>query len=115
MKSEDVLKLVDAGFSKDEILSILSNGEGSPVVDKVDKVDKVQEVTVTDQEGEQLNPAPEEEKKTSVSSDPLKEELANLRKEIQELNKGAISVPATTEAEDSVDIMAKVFGLEKYK
>ena len=112
MKSEDVLKLVDAGFSKDEILSILSNGEGSPVVDKVDKV---QEVTVTDQEGEQLNPAPEEEKKTSVSSDPLKEELANLRKEIQELNKGAISVPATTEAEDSVDIMAKVFGLEKYK
>lgn len=98
MNAEDVLKLVNAGFSKEEIMALTVSDAAQPVAPA-----KEPEPT----------PAPVEEvKKNSPSSeDVLLNRIGDLEKLIQANNRQNVEIQ-TPKQETADDIFRSVFGLE---
>ena len=97
MDVEKLLKLVDAGFTKDEIMALAQPKAEEPKAEEP----KVEEV-----------PAEPEVKKNSDSSDELKTRIDDLEKLVQAKNRED-AVFDTPPKETTVDdIFKSVFGLE---
>lgn len=96
MDVEKLLKLVDAGFTKDEIMALAQPKAEEPKAEEP----KVEEV-----------PADPEVKKNSDSSDELKTRMDDLEKLVQAQNRQnvVIDTPKETTVDD---IFKSVFGLE---
>lgn len=116
MKSNEILELVRAGFTKEEILSMEGNneeaGKNSPAADPVPDGplsggDKDQKETDPDN-------SVKEEKKTSSegsSEDVLLNQIKDLKKEIQALNRDAVDneLPKT-QTENCEDAITNFLG-----
>lgn len=99
LDAEKLLKLVDAGFTKDEIMALSQPKAEEPKVEEP----KVEET-----------PAEPDVKKNSDSSDDLKARLDGLEKLVQEQNRRDVVIEAPKETTVD-DIFKSVFGLEDDK
>lgn len=102
LNANDLLMLVKAGFTKEDIMKLQSQ-ESAPA-----------EEGKPDQEPEKPDPAsvvsPDQVKKNSDSG--LEEKVADLQKKIESINRSSVVIPSK-EPETVDDVMAKVFNLEK--
>ena len=98
MNAEDVLKLVNAGFNKEEIMA-LSVSNPAPAKEEPAKEQTPAEVPV------------EEVKKNSPSSEDVLNRINDLEKMIQANNRQN-AVIDTPKPETTEDIFKSIFGLE---
>lgn len=104
MNADDVLKLVNAGFTKDEIMALSTPAQEAPAADP--EPTPAPEVKVVETK------EPEVKKNSDSSSvDALIDKVADLEKLIQAQNRQN-AVFETPKQEQTDDIFKKVFGLE---
>lgn len=93
MDAEKVLKLVEAGFTKDEIMALAAPKQEAPAPDP------------------EPTPAPDVKKNSGSSIDSLVDKVADLEKLIQAQNRQSVVID-TAKPETANDIFKSVFGLE---
>lgn len=101
MDAEKVLKLVEAGFTKDEIMALAAPKQEAPAPDP--EPTPAPEVNVVTE--------PEVKKNSGSSIDSLVDKVADLEKLIQAQNRQSVVID-TPKPETANDIFKSVFGLE---
>lgn len=106
MKIEDVLKLVDAGFSKADILA-LASGQVQTIETQPIEQEQTQEQAVPESAPEQQTQEPQQTQNAELSADiaVIKQQLSALQKS----NIIAASQPAGANKKETVDDVWKNF------
>ena len=108
MDYENILKLVDAGFTKDEIMAM-----SAPKAPEATEAPKAETPETPENEAlpeaEQIDT--EEVKKNSLS-DSLERKLEELTRKVEQINRENVVIKAP-EKEDTESIFISAFGLEK--
>lgn len=104
LDAEKLVKLVDAGFTKEEIMALAQPKAEVPAA-KVEETKPEPEVTVEDKQ------EPEVKKNSDSSVDTLIDRVADLEKLVQAQNRQSVVIDVPKK-EQTDDIFKQVFGLE---